>query len=64
MLFRSHQLPPTGTSAKYVGAGLGLAISQQVSHLLGGQIDLESEVGVGSTFTLTLPIHQATGERS
>ncbi len=51
-----HQLPPTGRGAKYVGAGLGLAISQQVSHLLGGKIDLQSEVDVGSTFTLTLPI--------
>jgi signal transduction histidine kinase len=37
------------------GAGIGLAISQRIAHALGGVITVESELGVGSTFSLRLP---------
>ncbi len=45
------------------GTGLGLAISQGIIHNLGGEITVASRVGEGTTFTITLPVRPASGER-
>ena len=45
------------------GTGLGLSISYGIVRKHGGEIDVRSEVGVGTTFIIRLPVHQRDGER-
>jgi len=57
-IFEEFRQVDQSSKRKYGGTGLGLAIVQRLARLMQGQVTVDSEVGQGSTFTVTLPIHR------
>ncbi|MEZ4429864.1 MAG: PAS domain S-box protein [Nannocystaceae bacterium] len=55
-IFEPFQQADESIQATYGGSGLGLAISRKLARAMGGELSATSEPGVGSTFTLTLPL--------
>ena len=55
-VFASFEQVDASTSREYGGTGLGLSVTKQLVELHGGEIGFDSEVGVGTTFTFSLPV--------
>jgi signal transduction histidine kinase/DNA-binding NarL/FixJ family response regulator/predicted Ser/Thr protein kinase len=61
-IFEPFEQEDSSDTRQHAGLGLGLAISREIVRKHGGDIDVESEVGGGSTFLIWLPVHQVGNE--
>ncbi|MBO7676361.1 MAG: response regulator [Erysipelotrichaceae bacterium] len=61
-LFDAFSQEDNANTSKYGGSGLGMAITKSFIDMMGGQITVESEKGIGSTFTVTIPLTRVKEE--
>ncbi|MBS1783261.1 MAG: tetratricopeptide repeat protein [Bacteroidetes bacterium] len=63
-IFESFTQAGTDVARRFGGTGLGLTISRQLVTLMGGDISVKSELGKGTTFTVVIPLQEATTQQT
>jgi CheY-like chemotaxis protein len=63
-VFEAFQQADSATNRKFGGTGLGLSITKELTKLLKGRVWLQSKEGVGSTFTVVIPVNDRQGAES
>ena len=61
-IFEPFERERTSTVSKVEGSGIGMGIVKKLVGLMGGTVEVESKIGVGSTFTVTIPCRIASGD--
>lgn len=61
-IFEPFERERTSTVSKVEGSGIGMGIVKKLVELMGGTVEVESKIGVGSTFTVTIPCRIASEE--